>query len=521
VSDRITFDAAPQTVFADLESRVIRGLAVPTGEVARSGGRSFKFAPGSVKFGLRTPLLMYHSLSAPVGRLTDSRWSRRGLEVTFTVSRTEAGDEALILANDGVVGLSVGADIDPDAATFEGDVLNVTAAAGREVSLTPVPAFAGARVDSVSLHANINEGVTVTTPEVTAPVTVTLDTTGLGESIATAFAALPQAQPIPIATVTREAPLYRFDGQQGTHGFVADLRDAHRGDSAAAQRLDEHLSATFAISTANTQTLNPVTSRPDLYVDNLRYTRPLGSLVSTGTLTDGNPFTIPKFGSAAGLVGPHTEGVEPDSGSFNVVDQTVTPHAISGKAEINREAFDRGGNPALDALVYNEMLAGYYESLEASVATLLDSLTLTPVPITGTDADAVDDLTDVLIAAQFARGGNRLSALALNAALFTALAQAKDGDGRKLLPLLAPSNADGQISAGFGSLAVGGLTGVPAYGLAAHSYLFVPTSVWQFSTAPKRFDFDVRVKSVDLAIWGYHAEFVTRAADVKRLDYTA
>lgn len=518
MTGRIRFDAAPEVVFADLETRVIRGLAVPTGEVARSGGRLFRFARNSIEFGPVTPLLMYHSLSAPVGRLTESLWSERGLEVSFNVSRTDAGDESLVLAADGVLGLSVGIDVNEDGATLDGDVLNVTSASGREVSLTPAPAFSGARVESVSLH---NEGVTVTTAPEVAPVTVNLDTTGLGESIAAALAALPLPQPVPLASVTHEEPLYRFTGEPGRHGFVADLRDAHRGDSAAAQRLDEHLSATFAVTTGNAQTLNPKTNRADLYVDQLRYTRPLGSLVSTGTLTDGNPFTIPKFGTAAGLVGAHIEGTEPTSGSFTVTDQTITPAAISGKAEINREAFDRGGNPALDTLVWNEMVAGYFESLEASIATLLDGLTLTPVDILGVDDAAVDGLTDVLIVAQFTRGGNRFSALALNSDLFTALAQAKDGDGRKLLPLINPVNADGQISTGFGRVAVGGLSGVPAYGLTDHSYLFVPTSVWQFSSAPKRFDFDVRVKSVDLAIWGYHAEFVTRTADVKRLDYAA
>jgi HK97 family phage prohead protease len=522
VTERMTFDATPETVFADLETRVIRGLAVPTGEIARSGGRLYRFAPGSITFAGTTPLLQYHDQARPVGRLSESRWSKRGLEVAFAVSKTEAGDEALVLASDGVVGLSVGIDIEPDGATMTDDIFEITCAAGREISITPLPAFSGAQILSVALHENTNtEGVTVTTaPEVT-PVTVQLDAAQLGESIAAAFAALPQPQPVPIASVSHEEPLYRFTGEAGRHSFIGDLRDAHRGDSAAAQRLDEHLSATFAVTTGNAQTLNPKTNRADLYVDQLRYTRPLGSLVSTGTLTDGNPFTIPKFATAAGLVGPHVEGTEPTPGSFTVTDQTITPAAISGKAEINREAFDRGGNPALDMLVWNEMVAGYYESLEASIAATLDALTLIAVDITGTDDAAVDGLSNVLIAAQFARGGNRLSALALNSDLFTALAQAADGDGRKLLPLLAPANADGQISSGFGRLAVGGLTGVPAYGLSTHSYLFVPTSVYQFASAPRRFDFDVRVKSVDLAIWGYHAEFVTRTADVKRLDYAA
>jgi hypothetical protein len=531
---RVTFDTRPELVFADLDSRRIRGLAVPLGETARSGGKTFRFSKDSIRFGARVPLLQYHDPSRPIGRLVRSGWTDRGLEVEFAISKTDGGDEALVLAADGVLGLSVGIDVAPDGVQLgKDDVLDVRLAAGKEVSLTPIPAFAGAVVDAVALSdapeivATEGEPVTVTADTEVAPtVTVNLDAAALGESIALAMSSNtttngPVPQPVPMATVSRDEPLYKFDGTPGRYGFVSDLRDAHRGDAAAQKRLDEHLAATFAVSTSNVGALSPKGNRPDLYVDQLRYTRPLGSLVSGGTLTDGNPFTIPRFGTSAGLVGDHTEGVEPTPGSFTVTDTTVTPGAISGKAEINREAWDRGGNPAIDTLVWREMLAGYYEMLEAKIGDLLDGLTLTPVDITGVDADVVNGITGELVAAQFRRGGNRFSALALNEALFTALANAADGDGRKLLPLLAPSNADGQISSGFGRVSVGGLTGVPAYGLTDHSYLFVPTSVYQFATAPKRFDFNVRVKSVDIGIWGYHAEFVTRTADVLRIDYAA
>lgn len=535
MQQRVTLDSAgPELVFADLVSRRIRGVAVPAGETARSGGRQFRFAKDSVRWSARVPVLMYHSLSQPVGRLVSSQWTERGLEVELAISKTEAGDEALVLASDQVLGLSIGVDIGPDDARLGKDgVLDVARADGKELSMTPVPAFRGALIDSVALsdESIATEGVAAVTadPEVAPqPVTLNLDAARLGESIALALASNqpattngPVPQPVPMASVTRDEPLYRFDGTPGRYGFVADLRDAHRGDADAKARLDQHLAATFAVSTSNVGALSPKGNRPDLYVDQLRYTRPLGSLVSGGTLTDGNPFTIPKFGTSAGLVGDHTEGTEPTPGSFTVTDQTITPAAISGKAEINREAWDRGGNPAIDTLVWREMTAGYFEQLEAKIGDLLDGLTLTPVDINGSDADVVNGITGQLVAAQFRRGGNRFSALALNEDLFTALANAADADGRKLLPLIAPSNADGQISTGFGRVSVGGLSGVPAYGLTDHSYLFVPTSVYQFATAPRRFDFNVRVKSVDIGIWGYHAEFVTRTADVIRIDYAA
>ena len=51
--------------------------------------------------------------------------------------------------------------------------------------------------------------------------------------------------------------------------------------------------------------------------------------------------------------------------------QTVTPTAVSGKIEINREVWDQGGTPQADAIIWGEMLNGWYEALEAKIATRL------------------------------------------------------------------------------------------------------------------------------------------------------
>jgi hypothetical protein len=85
----------------------------------------FRFLRDSIRFGERTPLLMFHSLSQPVGRRVRHEWTDRGLEVEFAVSNTDAGSEALVLADDGVLGFSVGIDVEPDGAQLVDDVLDV------------------------------------------------------------------------------------------------------------------------------------------------------------------------------------------------------------------------------------------------------------------------------------------------------------------------------------------------------------------------------------------------------------
>jgi hypothetical protein len=103
-------------------------------------------------------------------------------------------------------------------------------------------------------------------------------------------------------------------------------------------------------------------------VPNLQYTRPLWELVSTGTIDDKTPFTVPKFSSASGLVGDHTEGTEPTPGAFAATGPDDHPGAMSGKIEINREVWDQGGSPQADGIIWGEMLNGWYEAIEAKIA---------------------------------------------------------------------------------------------------------------------------------------------------------
>lgn len=328
-----------------------------------------------------------------------------------------------------------------------------------------------------------------------------------------------------------EALPYRFDGLPGQHSFSEDMRDMANGDPTAKQRVDEFLVAAFAVTTANVSTLNPTRNRPELYVPQLEYARPLFDLVSSGPIADKTPFTVPKFGAASGLVGDHTEGTEPTPGSFSTTSQTITPTAISGKVEINREVWDQGGSPQADQIIWGEMLRGYFEAIEVKIAAMLNALaantlyTGAEINLGGAVDEALQDaLIDLFVDLQFVRGGNRYTALALDGNLFPAIAKAKDGDGRLLFPVLGATNAAGETESNFSEVRIGSQRGKAAWALGSavnsNSYLFVPSSVWQWVSPPRRFTFEYQVKSVDMAIWGYQAGAVLRNSDVARIDYT-
>lgn len=548
-------DAPGAEVFeVNAEKRTIRGLAVPYGKAGLSGGMAFQFAKGTITYTdvSRVKLWVQHDPTRAVGVATQLEDTDHGLEATFKVARGPEGDQALSLAEDKVLdGLSIGLRQGGKWQTKDG-VQHAVEAPLMEISLTPAPAFDDARVHAVAASAAENgvtmkctkcgvvhaAGVTECKADDVAAFEAsntgpTFDATPIADAITAGFAALGSNSDGPAVIshggleINEPSP-YRFDGTEGAQSFSEDLR-SYNSEPDARQRLHQFMedafAAGFAVSTGNVSTLNPVQNRPDLFVPNLTFTRPLWDMVTQGVVTDKTPFTVPKFASAAGLVGPHTEGVEPTPGSFTATSQTITPAPVSGKVEINREVWDQGGEPKADQIIWGEMLNAYFEAIEAKIAAMLNGLSITETNLgSGVDAALVNAVTNLLVDLQYVRGGNRYSRFALDGLLFKALVNAADGSGRKLLPVLAPQNAQGTVEGAFDRVQIGTLTGRAAWALGAaassNSYLFVPGSVYAWASAPKKLLFEYRVAAIDLAMWGYTASAVTRDSDVKRLDYT-
>lgn len=351
----------------------------------------------------------------------------------------------------------------------------------------------------------------------------------------------PTRRPGSLTAVTEPMP-YRFDREGNlTRGekydFSKDLISGSHGDGEAMTRAQQFLTAMaphfakaqFAtgVDVGDVAGLNPNRNRPDLYVDQKDFQYPIWDAISKGNLADITPFVLPKFATATGLTAAHSEGVEPTPGTFTATSQTITPSAVSGKVEITREAWDQGGNPQLSGIIWRQMTKSWFEALEASAVSLLDGLTPTGITL---DTAAVDDvlvsqLKAALAALQFVRGGFRMRDFFLQIDLYQALVDAKDADGRSLLPLLGPVNADGTMSDFFADLNVAGLRGRPAWALAAtgtvaaSSYLFDRNDVHGWATAPQRLQFEYRVSHVDVGIWGYKATANTDLTGVREVIY--
>lgn len=135
--------------------RTITGIAVPYNTFATvSDGTTVQFAPGSLPIDGKAPrLYMYHDSTQPVGLVAERVDSPEAMYFTAKVSNTRAGDEALVLAADGVID-SVSVGVNPTEFKYDDEGnMTILAAEWVELSLVPTPAFAGATISQVAAEA--------------------------------------------------------------------------------------------------------------------------------------------------------------------------------------------------------------------------------------------------------------------------------------------------------------------------------------------------------------------------------
>jgi HK97 family phage prohead protease len=141
--------------------RTLAGLALPYNVQATvSDGTKVMFMPGSLDAGGKMPkLYLGHDATQAVGLVTAMVDTPGGMMYEARISETALGNEALVLAADGVLdAVSVG--VNPTKFSYDDEgVMVIEAAQWQELSLVPFGAFAGASVDRVaaSIHQQPDE----------------------------------------------------------------------------------------------------------------------------------------------------------------------------------------------------------------------------------------------------------------------------------------------------------------------------------------------------------------------------
>lgn len=148
LSQQIELDVAAAE--GDAPRRTLTGIAVPYGVNANASTGPVRFEAGSLPTDGPAPkLIRDHDLSQPIGIVTARVSTDEAMLFEARISETSAGDEALVLASDGVLdAVSVGVEV--EEYHYESGVLVVESGRWRELSLVPFGAFDAARVLDVA-----------------------------------------------------------------------------------------------------------------------------------------------------------------------------------------------------------------------------------------------------------------------------------------------------------------------------------------------------------------------------------
>jgi HK97 family phage prohead protease len=429
------------------ERREISGKIVPlgTGEIGHTNLGAYTFAANSIEIAdpSKIKLLSQHDLKKPIGRMTAAETRADGIYATFKLSRSTGGNDALIMAQEGLVtGLSIGAEIIASQPSKDGYTV-VSQAKLKEVSLVTIPAFASSEILEIAAEEVIPA---VETPTETESETVVEDTTV--EATPVEAAAVEAARP----TVTAMAYTTPRINLNVTAGEYAKAQlNASRGDADARELVAALQVATVAENTG----MVPPTYLKDV-IGIIDSSRPFIDSIERAALpAAGMKIFTPKLGTQA-AVDLTAEGAEFASADTTVTFQEDTVVKFAGAGKLDLELVDRSDPSFLD-LYLRELAASYAQktdqyaakiaadgSADSSSSTIYKALAKSIADSYGIMRQTPNNL---LVATS---GGN-------DDVDYAGLLGAVDTTGRPLYAAAASQNANGLITQGSTNGTVAGL----------------------------------------------------------------
>jgi HK97 family phage prohead protease len=429
------------------ERREISGKIVPlgTGEIGHTNLGAYTFAANSIEIAdpSKIKLLSQHDLKKPIGRMTAADVREDGIYATFKLSRSSGGNDALIMAQEGLVtGLSIGAEIIASKPSKDGYTV-VSAARLKEVSLVTVPAFASSEILEIAAEEVIP--AEETQPE-SEPDTV--EETTQAEAPAVEAAAVEAARPT-VAAMHYTTPRLNLNITAGQYA-KAQL-NASRGDADARE-----LVAALQVATVSENTgMVPPTYLKDV-IGIIDSSRPFIDSIERAALpASGMKIFTPKLGTQA-AVDLTAEGAEFASADTTVTFQEDDVVKFAGAGVLDLELVDRSDPSFLD-LYLRELAASYAQKTDQYAAKIAadgssDSSSSTIYKaIAKSIADSFGVMrqtpNNLLVATS---GGN-------DNVDFAGLLGEVDNTGRPLYAAAAPMNANGLITQGSTNGTIAGL----------------------------------------------------------------
>ena len=431
------------------ERREISGKIVPlgTGEIGHTNLGAYTFAANSIEIAdpSKIKLLSQHDLKKPIGRMTAAETRADGIYATFKLSRSSGGNDALIMAQEGLVtGLSIGAEIIASKPSKDGHTV-VSSARLKEVSLVTVPAFASSEILEIAAEEVIPVEENPTTESETP---VVEDTTPVEATPSVEAAAVEAARPTVTASYYT-TPRLNLNITAGE--FAKAQLNASRGDADARELVAALSVATVAENTG----MVPPTYLKDV-IGIIDSSRPFIDSIERAALSaSGMKIFTPKLGVQAS-VDLTAEGAEFASSDTTVTFQEDNVVKFAGAGVLDLELVDRSDPSFLD-LYLRELAASYAQKTDQYAAKIAadgssdSSSTTIYKAIAKSIADSFGVMrqtpNNLLVATS---GGN-------DNVDFASLLGEVDSTGRPLYAAAAPQNANGLITQGSTNGTVAGL----------------------------------------------------------------
>jgi len=486
---------------ADSKERTITGKIVTWNEQGNTSLGPTIFASESIEM-KPVKLLLEHDRTRPIGRMMSHTATKEGIEATFKIANTMAGEDALVEATEGLRdGFSVGAMI--DEWSNDKGVMKILKARLDEVSLVTDPAIDSARVSEVA--ASENEA-----PENSESATADTDKPTEGEQVSDTTAPAPTEEAVEAAKVEAAAPRPAFYTapriELSKEKYLeASLRAKVFSDEASIQYLraaaDTTDNAGLVPTRQLTEVINPLSNAD----------RPSIDAISRGTLPDaGLTFEIPKI-TQVPTVAETAEAGTPSETDQNVSYLSVTVKKYAGQQTFSVELLDRS-SPAFFAELVRQMEFAYAKATNAAVSTAI----VTGATDGGNRTLSAANLQDFVADASVSIYKNTLGFgqnIIVSPEQWGAIMGLVDGSNRPLFTAIAPQNAPGTLAPG---AVRGNVSGLALYvdrslttgsGLGDGTMIVVnPESYTWYESSRFRLETDVIASGqINVAYYGYGA----------------
>jgi HK97 family phage prohead protease len=506
------------------ERREISGKIVPmgSGEIGNTNLGGVVFEAGSIEINdpSKIKLLSQHDMKKPVGRMVTATVRPDGIYATFKLSRSTGGNDALVMAQEGLVsGLSIGAEIIASAPSRDGHTI-VTAAKLKEVSLVTEPAFKSAQVLEIA-----------------------------AEEVLPAEQVQPESEPQVEETTKVEAPAVEAAAEEAARPTVAashyvrertaPITSAQYLEASIKSALgDDEARRTVRAADDSTSTNTGLTLPQHLnsFITDTFSGRPAFDAVTRQALVEsGMSFTVPRLytnassADTAPAVADVNEGASvTDTGMTSAYD-TVSVNKFAGLNRVSWELIDRS-SPAFMELLMAELRKAYEAATDKALIAAFTSSGTQATSVATTAAGLQSFISVEGAAAYKGTGGDFANKLVASTDQWAAITGYADTTGRALYSAQgATQNASGTAVA---SSVRGNILGtdlivdhnITTSGIIDESaFLVAPGSVYVWESPQTQLRLNVLTTGeLEIALYGYLAIYVGKSGKgVRRFNMTA